>query len=120
MAGLFGGGSASTAANPTQGDTSKDVQINTPPSDSISEIAFSPSADILAASSWDGSVYVWQIDGNGQSTPATSFKFDAPALCCTWSQVRLHKHDTAMAIGAWYGCNNNEFTGRFLHRRCWC
>ncbi|KAH7061439.1 WD40-repeat-containing domain protein [Macrophomina phaseolina] len=95
MAGIFGGaGSASTAANPTQGDTSKDVQINQPPSDSISEIAFSPSADILAASSWDGGVYVWQIDGSGQSQAAASFKFDAPALCCTWAK------DGSCVIGA--------------------
>ncbi|EOD47930.1 hypothetical protein GTA08_BOTSDO00280 [Neofusicoccum parvum] len=82
---LFGAGAASSASNPTQGDTSKDVQINSPPTDSISEIAFSPVSDILAASSWDGSVYVWSIDGNGQSAPATSFKFEAPALCCAWA-----------------------------------
>ncbi|OJD36152.1 poly + rna export protein [Diplodia corticola] len=94
MAGLFGAGSTSSASNPTQGDTSKDLPINSPPSDSISEIAFSPTQDILAASSWDGSVYVWQIDNNGQSNPATSFKFDAPALCCAWAM------DGSSIIGA--------------------
>ncbi|KAB2579037.1 Nucleoporin GLE2 [Lasiodiplodia theobromae] len=86
MAGLFGAGSTSSASNPTQGDTSKDVPVTLPGNiDSISEIAFSPNHDILAASSWDGGVYVWQIDNTGQSNPATSFKFDAPALCCTWA-----------------------------------
>lgn len=88
---LFGGGAASSASNPTQGDTSKDVQITQPPTDSISEIAFSPTGDILAASSWDSLVYVWTINGNGQSEPATSFKFDAPALSCVWSQVCVHQ-----------------------------
>lgn len=86
---LFGSAStaSTTSANPTQGDISKDVPVsagNGGPSDSISQVAFSPTADILAASSWDGGVYTWQINAQGQSNAGPALKFDAPALACTF------------------------------------
>ncbi|KAK8218696.1 putative nuclear pore complex protein [Phyllosticta capitalensis] len=86
---LFGSAAApsAAAANPTQGDISKDVQVsagNGGPSDSISAVAFSPAADILAAASWDGGVYTWQINAQGQSVAGPALKFDAPALACTF------------------------------------
>ncbi|KAJ2412219.1 RNA export factor gle2 [Coemansia sp. RSA 2530] len=44
-----------------------DVEISQPPTDTISEIAFSPKANFLAASSWDNEVRIWEIQNNGTS-----------------------------------------------------
>jgi len=85
MSGLFG--TAASAANQTQGDISKDVAVDNPPSDSISNITFSPKADYLAVSSWDNKVRIYQIDGSGRSEGKALFDFQGPALSCVWSPV---------------------------------
>ncbi|KAG5463037.1 MAG: WD40-repeat-containing domain protein, partial [Olpidium bornovanus] len=61
-------------------------QVTNPPSDSISDIAFSPQADYLAASSWDNSVRVWEVLPNGSTNAKAMINHDAPALCCSWSK----------------------------------
>ena len=51
MSGLFGNvgtAAATTAATNTTGDISKDVALNSPPEDSISDLAFSPVSNHLA------------------------------------------------------------------------
>ncbi|KAJ2724885.1 RNA export factor gle2 [Coemansia sp. Benny D115] len=63
-----------------------DVEINQPPTDTVTEIAFSPKANFLAASSWDNEVRIWEIQGNGSSVGKAAFSHQAPALCCVWSQ----------------------------------
>ncbi|KAF2139960.1 uncharacterized protein K452DRAFT_231599 [Aplosporella prunicola CBS 121167] len=83
---LFGSASSAAASNPTQGDISKDVTVANPPSDSISEISFCPTQDLLAAASWDSEVRIWQIDNGGNSNPAASFKTDGPALSVAWAK----------------------------------
>lgn len=86
MAGLFGGSAASSAANPTQGDLSKDVQVSDPPTDSISDLAFSPASDHLAVSSWDNKVRIYEIDQNGQSKGVAYFEHQGPALNVCWTK----------------------------------
>lgn len=78
---------AASASNNAQGDLSKDVQIQQGPEDSISEIAFSPTADYLAAASWDNKVRIWEIQ-NGNSMPKAMFQHEGPVLSCAWSAVR--------------------------------
>jgi mRNA export factor len=85
MTTLFGS-AASSAAN-TQGDLSKDVEIKQGPTDSVSEIAFSPKADFLAVSSWDQKVRIYGIDSFGQGEGKALFDFQAPALGVTWATV---------------------------------
>ncbi|KAJ2490308.1 RNA export factor gle2 [Coemansia sp. RSA 2050] len=63
-----------------------DVEISQPPTDTVSEIAFSPKANFLAASSWDNEVRIWEIQNNGTSIGKASFAHQAPALCCVWSK----------------------------------
>lgn len=90
MAGLFGGvgtaASAPGAAN-TTGDISKDVAINQPPEDSISDLRFSPISEHLAVASWDKKVRIYEINAQGQSEGKALFEHEAPVLNCCWSPV---------------------------------
>lgn len=85
---LFGNTTSTTAANPTQGDTSKDVPLRDPPDDSISDLAFSPVAEFLAVASWDKKVRIYEIDAQGQSQGKALFEHQGPVLSCAWSKVR--------------------------------
>ena len=86
MAGLFGSAASTSQAN-TLGDLSKDVALQTPPEDSISDLAFSPLSDHLAVASWDKKVRIYQITQNGGSEGKAFFEHDAPVLSCHWSPV---------------------------------
>ncbi|KAI8827285.1 WD40-repeat-containing domain protein [Fimicolochytrium jonesii] len=63
----------------------KDVEISQPPGDTVSELRFSPRANLLAASSWDNQTRIWEISSNGQSIPKAAIQHEAPALCVDWS-----------------------------------
>ncbi|OLY80480.1 Poly(A)+ RNA export protein [Smittium mucronatum] len=63
----------------------KDIEISQPPSDTVSELSFSPQADYLAASSWDNSVRIWEVQSNGTSIGKAMYSHQGPALCCSWS-----------------------------------
>jgi mRNA export factor len=84
MAALFG---SSSSTSTTQGDISKDVEVPQPPTDSISEIAFSPKADLLGVSSWDNKVRIYAIDQFGKGEGKAMFDFQGPALSVAWSPV---------------------------------
>ncbi|KAI9714349.1 MAG: RNA export factor gle2 [Bogoriella megaspora] len=84
MSTLFG--SAASTANATQGDTSKDVQVQNPPEDSISDLAFSPVNEHLAVASWDKKVRIYEINDQGQSQGKALFEHEAPVLSCAWSK----------------------------------
>ncbi|KAK5012797.1 RNA export factor gle2 [Cryomyces antarcticus] len=85
MSTLFGSGASSTA-NSTQGDISKDVQVKDPPEDSISDLAFSPVSDHLAVASWDKKVRIYEIDQQGNSQGKALFDHEGPVLSCCWSK----------------------------------
>ncbi|KAJ5466882.1 hypothetical protein N7475_004634 [Penicillium sp. IBT 31633x] len=84
---LFGGAatSASTSATNTTGDISKDVALNTPPEDGISDLRFSPTSEHLAVASWDKKVRIYEINDQGQSEGKALFEHEAPVLNCCWS-----------------------------------
>ncbi|KAH7125730.1 Poly(A)+ RNA export protein [Dendryphion nanum] len=88
---------AQQAASSTTGDTSKDVEIpaDATPSDSISDLMFSPTNDHLAVASWDGSVRIFEINVNGVQ-PKWMFKCEGPVLCVAWSKdgMRVAAGDT--------------------------
>jgi mRNA export factor len=84
---LFTGATAASSTPNTTGDISKDVALNTPPEDSISELAFSPAADFLSISSWDNKVRIYQVNDQGQSEGKAAIDFQAPVLTTAWSQV---------------------------------
>ena len=87
MSGLFG--STSSTSTPTTGDLSKDVPVSNPPEDSVSEIAFSPAAEYLSASSWDGKVRIYEIDGSGNSQGKAMISHEGPVLSTCWSKVEF-------------------------------
>lgn len=90
MSGLFGNvgtAAATTAATNTTGDISKDVALNSPPEDSISDLAFSPVSNHLAVASWDKKVRIYEINDQGQSEGKALFEHEAPVLNCCWSPV---------------------------------
>jgi mRNA export factor len=88
MAGLFGSAaSSSSAANNAQGDISKDVALNQPPDDSVSDLAFSPVSNHLAVASWDNKVRIYEIDAQGGSQGKAMFEHEGPVMSCAWSRV---------------------------------
>lgn len=91
MAGIFGGGAAATASASTStlGDLKQDVALSDPPTDSISDLAFSPAAntpDFLAVASWDNKVRIYEIAQNGQSQGRHAYEHSQPVLNCDFSK----------------------------------
>ena len=78
---------SATASNNTQGDLSKDVELTSPPEDSVSDIFFSPQSEHLAVSSWDSKVRIYEISESGQSIGKAFYEHQAPALSVHWSKV---------------------------------
>ncbi|KAK2458585.1 Transducin/WD40 repeat superfamily protein [Trifolium repens] len=58
------------------------------PSDSVSNLALSPKANFLIATSWDNQVLCWEISKNDRTSLNTTLKasisHDHPVLCSTW------------------------------------
>ena len=86
---LFSGtaSSATGSANNTQGDLSKDVEVTSPPEDSVSDLSFSSQSEHLAVSSWDSKVRIYEISETGQSIGKALYDHQAPALSVHWSKV---------------------------------
>lgn len=88
MSTLFGAASTAAAAGPTtQGDLKSDVELTQPPEDSVSDLAFSSKADLLAVSSWDKKVRIYEISQTGQSQGKAMYEHEAPVLSVFWSKV---------------------------------
>ena len=95
MSGLFGSTPpASSSQSTSLGDPSKDIALNQPPEDSISNLEFSPTGDFLAVSSWDKKVRIYQVSERGESEGKAAIDFDGPVLSCAWSQ------DGSKVVGA--------------------
>lgn len=101
MSGLFGAATASSAASTTVGDLKQDVALNDPPSDSISDLVFSPAAngpDFLAVSSWDNKVRIYEIAQNGQSQGRHVYEHSQPVLGCDFSKVSDEKEGKRVTL----------------------
>ncbi|KAK6839895.1 Poly(A)+ RNA export protein [Apiospora arundinis] len=84
---LFGSAPAASASSTnTQGDLSKDVALNQPPEDTVTDLVFSPTSEILAVSSWDKKVRVYEIDNSGQSQGKHAYDHDAPVFSVDFSK----------------------------------
>ncbi|KAJ4133486.1 RNA export factor gle2 [Fusarium equiseti] len=89
MSGLFGGASSSAATSNTVGDLKNDVALSDPPTDTISDLSFSPAPngpDFLAISSWDNKVRIYEIAANGQSQGRHVYEHSQPVLNCDFSK----------------------------------
>ena len=76
----FGAGAQQPTANPN-----KDMEVPSTPSDSISSLKFSPTSNLLVASSWSGQVLCWDVQATGQAIPKAAITLDKPVLCSAWS-----------------------------------
>ena len=91
MSGLFSGGTSSSSTSNTLGDLSKDIAISNPPEDTVSDLAFSSQRDLLAVSSWDKKVRIYEISSTGQSEGKHLYEHEGPVLSVDWSKVRKKK-----------------------------
>ncbi|WBW73402.1 RNA export factor, nucleoporin Rae1 [Schizosaccharomyces osmophilus] len=82
---LFGQAATTTVSSAT-GDLKSDVEVPQPPEDSISDLAFSPHADYLAASSWDSKVRIYEVQSTGQSVGKALYDHQGPVLSVHWSR----------------------------------
>ncbi len=64
-----------------------DLEVSVPPDlDGVSSLAWSPVANHLVATSWNNSVYVWDVQPTGQTVPKAQNKdHQQPVLCSAWN-----------------------------------
>lgn len=89
MSTLFGGASSSSTST-TVGDLKSDVPLSDPPTDTISDLAFSPAPngpDFLAVSSWDAKVRIYEINSSGQSQGRHVYEHSQPVLNVDFSKA---------------------------------
>src|SRR5271163_2005731 len=86
--------SATTTQQSTTVDLTGDLEVPQGPDDSISEVAFSPVAEILSVASWDNKVRIYEI-GQGGATGKAMYEHTAPVLSTHFS-----KDGTKLASGS--------------------
>ncbi|KAG0336408.1 hypothetical protein BG004_008073, partial [Podila humilis] len=59
--------------------------VTNPPTDGISDLAFSKTSDLLAAASWSNEVRIWEVMNDGSTVAKAMYTHDAPVLTCQWS-----------------------------------
>ncbi|OCH95461.1 Poly(A)+ RNA export protein [Obba rivulosa] len=76
--------SSSSVANPAPAD--KDIEVNDPPTDSISSLSFSSQADYLAVGSWDNNVRIYEVGQSGQTQGKAMYGHQGPVLSVCWNK----------------------------------
>lgn len=85
MSTLFG--KPATPASGVTGDLANDVQLASPPEDSISALSWSPVANHLAVSSWDDKVRIYDVTNAKTGNGVAAIDFGGPVLSCDWAKV---------------------------------
>ena len=80
-------GKPATTASNAIGDLTKDIQLASPPEDSISALSWSPVANHLAVSSWDDKVRIYDVTSTLTGNGVAAMDFANPVLACDWSKV---------------------------------
>lgn len=68
----FGSGFGAQAANQQNFNPNKDTEVTSPPDDSISSMSFSPTANLLVATSWDNQVSYAACRGRSATLESTA------------------------------------------------
>jgi mRNA export factor len=84
MSGLFGTAST-TSAQSTTVDTSGDLEVPQCPEDSVTDLAFSPTAEILSVASWDNKIRIYEI-GQGGANGKAMYEHTGPILSTHFSK----------------------------------
>eukprot|EP00983_Pelagomonas_calceolata_P081907 1155746-Pelagomonas_calceolata.AAC.3 len=73
---------------PAPYNPNQDIEVQVPPDcDGFSSLRFSPTSELLCASNWNNSVYVWDVQPSGQAVPKAQNKdHQQPVLCTSWNQ----------------------------------
>jgi mRNA export factor len=79
--------SFSNIARPTMTASSPDVALPADAEDTISCVSWSPTANHLAAASWDKKVRIYDVAPNGSANGIAMLKADGPILSCDWAKV---------------------------------
>jgi len=72
----------------TNFNPNNDHVVQNSPSDGVSSLSWSPTANVLVAGSWDNKVSCWQVHSQGVSLQAEAkvqFAHEAPVLCTAFS-----------------------------------
>lgn len=93
-------GSNTTTTTKPAGDlnAANDRDLANPPEDSISDLAFSPQAELLSVASWDKKVRIYEINANGDSQGRAMYEHQQPVLSTHW-----YPDGTKVVSG---GCDN--------------
>lgn len=82
---FIAGNTAQTSAATGQ-ELINDILLNNGPEDTVTDLAFSPQLNLLAASSWDKKVRIYEIDPNsGNNQGRALFEHDGPVFSARWS-----------------------------------
>ncbi|RHY07068.1 hypothetical protein DYB25_011969 [Aphanomyces astaci] len=82
------GGFGSAAVTPAASRAAADYDVPPDVPDSIQDIAWSPTANVLAAGSWDNHVRCWEVQQQGanfQAVARAQFAHKGPVLCTAFS-----------------------------------
>lgn len=85
----FGAAAPVVATNPM-----KDIEVTSPPDDTVSAMEFSPIAlpqNFLLAGSWDSSVRLWEVEASGKTVPKQMQTMGGPVLDVCWTDVSVLK-----------------------------
>uniref|UniRef100_A0A8C4Q6I2 Rae1 protein homolog n=1 Tax=Eptatretus burgeri TaxID=7764 RepID=A0A8C4Q6I2_EPTBU len=83
-----GGGGGMFGTTPSTHNPMKDIEVTSPPDDSISCLAFSPAqlpGNYLVAGSWANDVRCWEVQDTGQTIPKAQQMHTGPILDVCWS-----------------------------------
>mmetsp|Transcript_49372 Transcript_49372/g.60622 ORF Transcript_49372/g.60622 Transcript_49372/m.60622 type:complete len:377 (+) Transcript_49372:55-1185(+) len=65
----------------------KDVIVENPPSDAITQVKFSPLQDLFVVTSWSNEVIAYKYDNSGNCGKLGIKKHDKGVLCCAWDNT---------------------------------
>ncbi|KAF6031848.1 RAE1 [Bugula neritina] len=90
---MFSGSSSGTGFNTSSvytwssgnANPNKDIVVASPPEDSISSLAWSPTGLFLCAGSWNNTVRCWEVQQTGQTVPKAEQSHTHPILDVAWS-----------------------------------
>lgn len=75
----------------------KDIEVSSPPDDTVSALEFSPMAitqNFLLAGSWDSSVRLWEVEQTGKTVPKQMQTMGGAVLDVCWADVRQKSFPT--------------------------
>ena len=115
--GMHGGGMGGGVPNPNN-----DFQVANPPSDGVSSLSWSPTANFLVATCWaydSDNVLCYEVQANGQAMPKAAIKHEAPVLCSAWSAdgSAVFEAGNTKVLAAVYGPREAPMRSDALHDR---